>query len=116
MIRPLIGHAAGAGNVVDGVAPDFHNVDAGQPHIGLDMIFQCGIKRGDALPGREVLIKGADGFGDAFQALSLLVNQNPVQGGQVNQPPDGHGQRQAGHGQRNQPHPERQIVVVIDDF
>ncbi len=80
------------------------------------MIFQCGIECGDALPGREVLVKGADGFGDAFQALSLLVVQNPVQGGQVNQPPGGHGQRQAGHGQCNQSDAKRQTVVVKDQF
>ena len=51
---------------------------------------------GDALPGQEVLIKVLTVSATPSRHF-LLVNQNPVRGGQVNQPPDGHGQRQAGH-------------------
>ncbi len=80
------------------------------------MILQCGIQGGDALPGRKVLIKRADGFGNPFQTLPLLVHQDLIQSGQVDQPPDGHGQGQAGYRQRNQTDPQRQVVVQINDF
>ena len=98
------------------ITPRIKNIDSGQANIRLDMIFQGGVEGGNAPFRWKVLIERTDRFGNILQPFHLLIDQKPVQGGQLDDTPDGHGNGKSCHGQYNKPDPYSQITVVRNKF
>ncbi|OPY04740.1 MAG: hypothetical protein A4E66_02546 [Syntrophus sp. PtaB.Bin001] len=79
ILRPFIGYASGAGDVIDIILGARYDINAGQANIGLDVFFQGGVQGGQSSACRKTLIESAQGLCDTVKPLILLLYQDRLQ-------------------------------------